>query len=89
MISIPVVDVPAICDTCLLLKGFPNIFLSLEKICFNDGIIPYESSLKTTMHSFLILTVAISGFNVGLTAYGLFGPEASKYDAYTGTTQQC
>ena len=56
----------------------------MEKICFNDGIIPYESSLKTTMHSFLILTVAISGFNVGLTAYGLFGPDANKYDAYTG-----
>ena len=36
------------------------------------------------MHSFLILTVAISGFNVGLTAYGLFGPNSGKYDAYTG-----
>ena len=68
----------------IFFSGVPNIFLSLEKICFSDGIIPYESSLKTTMHSFLILTVAISGFNVGLTAYGLFGPNSGKYDAYTG-----
>ncbi len=36
------------------------------------------------MHTFLVLTVAISGFNVGLTAYGLFGPDPAKYDAYTG-----
>ncbi len=29
-----------------LFAGFPYIFLSLEKICFSDGIIPYERSLK-------------------------------------------
>ncbi len=77
--------------TCVLFDfsvGIPYIFLSIEKICFSDGIIPYESSLKTTMHTLLATTVAISGFNVGLTAYGLFGPDFQKYDAYTGRSEQ-
>ena len=36
------------------------------------------------MYAFIVLSLAVSLFNAGLTAYGLFGPDWVKYKAYVG-----
>lgn len=55
-------------------KGLPKLFLDIDRICFADGIIPYENSLRFWIRFFLVLSIVLSGANVFMTAYGMFGP---------------
>lgn len=60
---------------CWKKKGLPELFLTLDRICYSDGIIPYERYLRRKT---IIITICCSLYvlsNTGLTAYGLFGPE--------------
>ena len=59
--------------SCIKKRGLTELFLLMEKTCYSDGIVPYEVSLKRTMHALLVLTVIMSGTNVSVVAYGMLG----------------
>jgi hypothetical protein len=54
--------------------GLQALFLSIEKICYSDGIIPYESSLKKTLKQLAITMTVFGAIAFSTFVYGFFGP---------------
>ena len=63
-------------------KGLSELFLSLEKICYSDSIIPYEPALRHVTHGSIVVSIVISLTNMGCNAYGMFGPAKEQFDSY-------
>ena len=53
-------------------KGIRHIFLAMDRICFSDGIMPYEGPLQHTMLAFIGLSVAVSLADVAMTSWVTF-----------------
>ena len=59
-------------------KGIQELFKTLDDICYPDGIIPYEESLRTTVKAMLGLSFVITFANMAVLVYGFFGPDSVK-----------
>ncbi|ELT90557.1 hypothetical protein CAPTEDRAFT_209607 [Capitella teleta] len=54
-------------------NGLQALFISIEKICYSDGIIPYERALKQTLKQLSITMVVFGSFAFCSFVYGFFG----------------
>lgn len=54
-------------------NGLQAFFISIEKICYSDGIIPYESSLKQTLKQVAITMTIFGTLAFASFVYGFFG----------------
>ena len=70
---------------CMWKKGgLEEFFVSLDRICYIDGIIDYEIRLKRLMKLFIAYSFLLTFCNVAFTSWGLFGPQELQnlHDAF-------
>ncbi|ELU10797.1 hypothetical protein CAPTEDRAFT_223635 [Capitella teleta] len=62
--------------SCIKKKGgLQEFYLNIDRVCYSDKIIPYEISLRHTMHGFLVMSLVLTLGNVAVMFYGFFfGP---------------
>ena len=59
--------------------GLQAFFLSLEKICYSDGIVPYEDGLRKTVRQLAVAMTCFGTVAFGSFAYGFFGSRELRY----------
>jgi hypothetical protein len=53
--------------------GLRDLFLSVDRVCYTDGIVPYDRSLRRCVRLSLVVACVVIAANVALSACGIFG----------------
>jgi len=65
---------------CKSRSGLRALFLAFDRVCYEDGIMPYEGSLRKWVQVSTSLAFVITACSVSLDAYGIYGSQDGSQD---------
>ena len=58
---------------CVRRRGLRELLLAFDRVCYEDGIMPYERPLRHWVQLSTSLAFIITACNMSLDAYGIYG----------------